>query len=71
MLIILTTAQVLSETGDAYLVLNAMADSLFYFLPMLLAFTAAKKFGAKPVHRGGDRGRAPLPHGDGSVRGGE
>ena len=47
-LIILTTAQVLSETGDTYLVLNAMADSLFYFLPMLLAFTAAKKFGANP-----------------------
>ena len=47
-LIILTTAQVLSETGDTYLVFNAMADSLFYFLPMLLAFTAAKKFGANP-----------------------
>ena len=25
-----------------------MANSLFYFLPMLLAFTSAKKFGANP-----------------------
>lgn len=47
-LAILTAVSVLSDTSDTYLVLNAMADSLFYYLPVLLAFTAAKKFGADP-----------------------
>lgn len=47
-LAILTTTAVLSAESGTYLVLNAMADSLFYFLPILLAFTAAQKFGANP-----------------------
>lgn len=47
-LAILTAADVLSTSSETYLVLNAMADSLFYFLPMILAFTASKKFGANP-----------------------
>lgn len=47
-LAILTTASLLSADSETYLVLNAMADSLFYFLPILLAFTAARKFGANP-----------------------
>lgn len=47
-LVILTSLSVLSDTGDTYLVLNAMADSLFYFLPIFLAFTAGRKFGANP-----------------------
>lgn len=45
-LTILTASNMLSAASETYLVLNAMADSLFYFLPMILAFTAAKKFGA-------------------------
>lgn len=45
-LTILTASNVVPQTSETYLVLNAMADSLFYFLPMILAFTAAKKFGA-------------------------
>lgn len=44
----LTTLGVLPVESGTYLVLNAMSDSLFYFLPMLLAYTAAKKFGANP-----------------------
>lgn len=48
MLAILTAADILVKESGTYLVLNAMADSLFYFLPMILAFTAAKKFGADP-----------------------
>lgn len=32
-----------------YLVLNAIGDGLFYFLPLFLAYTAAKKFGLKPM----------------------
>lgn len=47
-LAILTATAVLSGESETYLVLNAMADSLFYFLPVLLAFTAARKFGANP-----------------------
>lgn len=47
-LAILTAANIVSGTSETYLVLNAMADSLFYFLPMVMAFTAAKKFGTDP-----------------------
>ena len=47
-LTILTTTGALSTGSDTYLVLSAMAGSLFYFLPMLLAFTASKKFGGNP-----------------------
>ncbi|WP_333649517.1 PTS transporter subunit EIIC [Lacrimispora sp.] len=47
-LAILTAANILSGAGETYVVLNAMADSLFYFLPIILAFTAAKKFGSDP-----------------------
>lgn len=47
-LAILTATSVLSADSETYLVLNAMADSLFYFLPILLAVTSARKFGANP-----------------------
>ena len=47
-LVILTTFGLLSEAGGTYMVLNAMADSLFYFLPVILAVTAGKKFGTDP-----------------------
>ncbi len=38
----------LSPEETTYTILYAAADSLFYFLPLLLAVTAAKKFGANP-----------------------
>ena len=47
-LAVLLATSALSEASETYLVLDAMAGSLFYFMPMLLAFTAAKKFGANP-----------------------
>lgn len=59
-LAVLTACGVLSEAGGTYLVLNAMADSLFYFLPIVLAFTAAKKFGGRSVYRGSNRRSSPL-----------
>ena len=34
-LVILTAFNLLSETSGTYLILNAMGDSLFYFLPMI------------------------------------
>lgn len=40
--------EIISKTEGTYTVLNAMADSLFYYLPLLLAFTSARKFGANP-----------------------
>ncbi|MGN0707115.1 MAG: PTS transporter subunit EIIC [Faecalibacterium sp.] len=35
----------LSTTGGLYMVLYAVGDGFFYFLPILLGFTAARKFG--------------------------
>lgn len=45
-LTILTTANLLSDTSGTYLILYSLADSIFYYLPVLLAYTSAQKFGA-------------------------
>lgn len=37
------------STGGTYLVLNAIGDSIFYFLPIVLGYTAAKKFNVHPI----------------------
>lgn len=44
--LVLVTTGVLSDTSDTYAVLNAMGDSLFYFLPIILSNSCAEKFGA-------------------------
>lgn len=33
---------------DLYKILNIISDAVFYFLPMLLAFSSAKKFNVNP-----------------------
>ena len=38
-----------AETCGAYMVFNAVGDGLFHFLPLFLGYTAAKKFGLKPM----------------------
>ncbi len=38
-----------SDTCGGYLVLNAIGDGLFNFLPLFLGYTAAKKFNLKPM----------------------
>ncbi|GGP16169.1 beta-glucoside-specific PTS transporter subunit IIABC [Oceanobacillus neutriphilus] len=38
----------LNETGGTYQVLNATGDALFHFLPILLGYSAMKKFGGAP-----------------------
>lgn len=48
LLAIALSVNFMNEGEGAYVVFNAMADSLFYFLPILLAFTSAKKFNANP-----------------------
>jgi len=37
------------STSGTYLVLNAIGDSIFYFLPIVLGYTAAKKFNVNVV----------------------
>ncbi|MDK2807989.1 MAG: beta-glucoside system component [Clostridiales bacterium] len=49
-LLLLVTASILSDTSDTYLILKAISDSTFYFLPVLLAFTSAKAFKANPFY---------------------
>lgn len=39
----------LNNTGGTYQILNATGDALFYFLPVLLGYTAMKKFGGSPL----------------------
>ncbi|WP_406562296.1 PTS transporter subunit EIIC [Klebsiella pneumoniae] len=46
MLLMLSAIGVMSKTSGAYIIWFAAADSIFYFLPMAIAVTSAKKFGA-------------------------
>lgn len=41
---ILLATKLLEDTSSTYMVLNAIGDCLFYFFPIFLGFTAAKKF---------------------------
>lgn len=43
-LTLLTTYGLMSADSGEYLILNAAGDCVFYFLPLLVAFTAAKRF---------------------------
>lgn len=40
---------VLSETSDLYILFTFVGDAGFYFFPVLIGYTAAKKFGLSPV----------------------
>lgn len=42
---LLVAFKLVDTAGDTYQVINFMADAAFYFLPILLASSAAKKFG--------------------------
>lgn len=47
-LVVFTTVGWLDTAGTTYQLLYAMADGVFNFLPIFLAYTAAKKFKAEP-----------------------
>ncbi len=47
-LVILTTYHWLATDSSTYLILLAASNSVFYFLPLLLAFSCGKAFGAHP-----------------------
>ncbi len=51
-LALLTTFNVVSDKAPTYIIINAMGDSVFYFLPIFVGFTAAKKLGSDPVIMG-------------------
>ncbi|CAM3123675.1 glucose PTS transporter subunit IIA [Lactiplantibacillus plajomi] len=45
----LTGFHVLDAVSGTYMVLNALADAVFYFLPIILGITAAKKMAVDPI----------------------
>ncbi|MFB7139047.1 beta-glucoside-specific PTS transporter subunit IIABC [Gottfriedia sp. NPDC056225] len=45
-LAILLTFHWISDKSQAYTIMNAIGDGAFYFIPFLVAFSAAKKFGS-------------------------
>lgn len=47
-LAVLTAFKLVSTSSNTYQVINFMADAAFYFLPILLANSAAKKFNCNP-----------------------
>lgn len=47
-LTILTTLGVLANTDGTYLILYAAADSVMYFMPIIVGFTCGKMFGCSP-----------------------
>ncbi|MDO4942545.1 MAG: beta-glucoside-specific PTS transporter subunit IIABC [Lachnospiraceae bacterium] len=46
---LLVTLGLYSADCGGYLIINAAGDALFTFLPLFLGYTAAKKFGLKPM----------------------
>ncbi|UQS81894.1 glucose PTS transporter subunit IIA [Bombilactobacillus folatiphilus] len=46
---IMTTFFHMSSTSSTYMIINAMGDAAFYFLPLIVGFTAAQKLGSNPV----------------------
>lgn len=47
-LAVATTFNLLSEQSGTYLILFSASDSLFYFFPLVLGYTAGKQFGGNP-----------------------
>lgn len=49
LLALLVVAGVLTSDNQTYTMLNMFADGVFYFLPMILAFTTAQKLKCNPI----------------------
>lgn len=47
-LILLTSFNLIAEDTTTYYILSYASDAIFYFLPIFLAFTAARKFNCNP-----------------------
>lgn len=48
LVILTTTLGVMDNTGSTYMILSAAGNSVFYFLPLFLAFSTAKAFNCNP-----------------------
>ncbi|UQZ35646.1 PTS beta-glucoside transporter subunit EIIBCA [Paenibacillus sp. PK3_47] len=48
LLALFVTLEWMSAGTDTYRILSAIGDGVFYFLPILIAFSAARKFGSNP-----------------------
>lgn len=48
LMVVLKLTGILVETSQTYLIINTLSDSVFTFLPCLLAYSSAKKFKANP-----------------------
>ncbi|MEY8461853.1 beta-glucoside-specific PTS transporter subunit IIABC [Streptococcus merionis] len=46
---VLTVFQIVSPESSTYMMLNIFADGVFYFLPILLAFTASQNLKSNPI----------------------
>nr|WP_319946986.1 PTS transporter subunit EIIC [Tessaracoccus caeni] len=49
LLALLTQFEVIQGSSNTYLLISAMSDSMFFFLPMIIGFTAAKRLGSNPI----------------------
>lgn len=48
-LALLTQFGVVQSDSSTYALIDAMSSSMFYFLPIIIGFTAAKRFGSDPI----------------------
>lgn len=49
LLALLVVSKVITNENETYMLLNMFADSVFYFLPLILAFTTAQKLRCNPI----------------------
>lgn len=48
-LALLLNFDIITDTSSTYMAINALSDSVFYFLPIFVGFTAARRLGADPI----------------------
>ena len=48
-LALLTQFNVVESSSDTYQFIDAMSSSMFYFLPIIIGFTAARRLGSDPI----------------------
>lgn len=48
-LALLTTYELVNKDSNTYILIDAMSDSVFFFMPIFVGFTAAKRLGSDPI----------------------